>query len=71
MFLNRRSGTDRRHSPNTSEFNRRTLDRRHSPSNDYLLIMGNGGLDSFELLIIVPIITVISAVMLGSYLGTF
>lgn len=71
IFLDRRSGVDRRHTQSPTEHERRSVDRRHLPNNHYLLIVGNSGLDSFELLVIMPIITVISAMMLGSFLGSF
>lgn len=70
MFWDRRSGVDRRQITNPSDYNRRTIDRRQIPDNDYLLVIGNSGLDSFELMVLVPIVAVISAMMLGNFFGT-
>ncbi|MGK0499152.1 MAG: hypothetical protein ACJAYG_000784 [Oceanicoccus sp.] len=69
VFWNRRSGFDRRLSYGGTDINRRTVERRDAPNNDFLLILGNNGLDSFELLAIVPIISLLTAMMVGSYIG--
>ena len=44
------------------------FERRQLVDNDYKLIIGNTGLDRFELFIIAPIITVISVMMLVHFL---
>ncbi len=72
IFWNRRSGVDRRlgaFTESNSNENRRITDRRSMPNNDYVLVLGRGGLDSFELLILVPIVTVLSFVGLGNLIG--
>ena len=76
VFWNRRSGADRRQieylerSSDTQKDGRRQgIDRRLTPNNDYLLIIGDRGLDAFELLIIVPLVTVLSATVVGSFVG--
>lgn len=71
VFWDRRSGVDRRQFNHEEVEQRRAGDRRQAPCNDYLLIIGASGLDSFELLILAPIITVLLAMMAGSYLGGF
>lgn len=69
VFWDRRSGVDRRQTTNPSDYNRRAIDRRQIPNNDYLLVIGGSGLDTFELMVLVPIIAVISAMMLGNFFG--
>lgn len=70
VHWNRRSGVDRRQlQGNDTNAQRRALDRRQLPNNDYLLIVGRTGLDSFELLVTVSISTMIMAMVVGSYLG--
>ena len=71
VFLNRRSGKDRRQLYNSAYDSRRIMDRRQIPNNDLVLIIGNDGLDRFELVAIVPILTLMSAVMLGAYFSRF
>ena len=71
VFLNRRSGKDRRQRYNSAYDSRRIMDRRQIPNNDLVLIIGNDGLDRFELVAIVPILTLMSAVMLGAYFSHF
>ncbi len=71
VFLNRRSGTDRRQLYNSAYDSRRVMDRRQIPNNDLALIIGNDGLDRFELLAIVPIIVLMTAVMFGAYFSSF
>ena len=70
VHWNRRSGVDRRQlQGNSTNAQRRALDRRQLPNNDYLLIVGRTGLDSFELLVTVSISTMVTAMVVGSYLG--
>ncbi|ARN73915.1 hypothetical protein [Oceanicoccus sagamiensis] len=71
IFLNRRSGTDRRQLYNSAYDSRRVMDRRQIPNNDLALIIGSDGLDRFELMAIVPILALMSAVMLGAYFSSF
>ncbi len=71
VHWNRRSGIDRRQlQDHTSETHRSSIDRRQLPNNDYMLIVGRTGMDSFELLISVSITTLISAMAIGNYLGS-
>ena len=71
VFFNRRSGKDRRQLYNSAYQSRRVMDRRQIPNNDLALIIGNDGLDRFELLAIVPILALTAAVMLGAYFNNF
>ena len=71
VSLNRRSGSDRRELYNSAYDSRRIADRRQVPNNDFALIIGNDGLDRFELIVIVPIVILMSAVMLGAYFSRF
>ena len=71
MFLNRRSGNDRRQLYNSAYDSRRIMDRRQIPNNDLALIIGGDGLDRFELMAIVPIIALMTAVMFGAYFSGF
>ena len=45
------------------------FERRQLVDNDYQLIIGNTGLDRFELFVIAPIITVISTIMLVNFVS--
>jgi hypothetical protein len=67
VFWNRRTGNDRRQLFNSAYASRRSSDRRQLPDNDLLLVIGKNGLDRFELLAMIPIISLMSAVMLSSY----
>jgi len=67
VHWNRRSGIDRRQlQDHTAETHRSNSDRRKFPNNDYMLIVGRTGMDSFELLISVAL----TAMAIGNYLGS-
>ena len=71
VHWNRRSGIDRRQlHDQTAETHRSNSDRRKFPNNDYMLIVGRTGMDSFELLISVALTTLVSAMAIGNYLGS-
>lgn len=71
VHWNRRSGIDRRQlQDRTAETHRRSIDRRQFPNNDYMLIVGRTGMDSFELLVSISITTLILAMAIGNYLGS-
>ena len=70
VFWNRRAGIDRRELYNSAYASRRVMDRRQLPNNDLILVIGNNGLDRFELLAMIPIITLMSAVMLTAYFSS-
>lgn len=54
FFWNRRSGQDRRQH-NDTHFNRQRTDRRDLIGNHYRLIIGDSGLDDFELMSLLTI----------------
>ena len=70
VFWNRRAGGDRRQLFNSAYASRRVMDRRQLPNNDLILVIGNNGLDRFELLAMIPIITLMSVVMLTAYFSS-
>ena len=70
IFWNRRSGRDRRHSgshqtPYFKSDDRRGLDRRLYGDNDYVLVIGNTGVDRFTLLISIPALIIVSAALIA------
>ncbi len=70
IFWNRRSGKDRRsladRSPYASQEDRRRSDRRLYGNNDYVLIIGQSGLDKFSLLVTVPTVVIVLATLVVS-----
>ena len=67
IFWNRRSGKDRRQQSQTDQDCQRIIDRRYLPNNGYMLVMGAGGIDRFELLGFLPVMGLLSLMALGSY----
>ena len=51
IILNRRSGEDRRHHYEHRFSNRRSSDRRRPNTDNYVLVMGQGGIDRFSVLV--------------------
>ncbi len=68
VFLNRRSGVDRRnHAVHKSEehFNRRSLDRRME-DNEYVVVIGDSGMDRFTLLVTIPVLFICGVALIAS-----
>ena len=70
VFLNRRSGRDRRQLYNSAYDSRRRSDRRLGANNELGRIIGNDGLDRFELIVIVSVILLMPTVMLAAYFSS-
>lgn len=70
VFLNRRSGYDRRLLDYGNSGDRRIIDRRKSIDNGYLLVVGNTGLDRFNLFVTMPLVSVLMLSFLANYLNT-
>lgn len=69
IFLNRRSGIDRRHDNQTTGPDRRHNERREYQASPYVLVVGQGGIDRFGLLIMVAAVLLIVAAIIGSMLA--
>lgn len=70
LFWNRRSGFDRRVFSDTPNEERRFMERRSPRSDGYVLVVGDGGLDRFSLLVMVPVLTLLCAALLSSWMTT-
>lgn len=69
VFLNRRSGIDRRLNNEQAGPDRRRNERREFQSSPYVLVVGQGGIDRFGLLIMVAAVLLIVAAIVGSMLA--
>jgi hypothetical protein len=72
MYLgfNRRSGIDRRGFDNAPAFDYRSMERRRHGSDRYVLVLGNGGIDLFGLMIGFPVALLIAVAILGAFART-
>lgn len=69
VFLNRRSGIDRRHGSQPAGPDRRRNERREFQASPYVLVVGQGGIDRFGLMIMVAAVLLIVAAIVGSLLA--
>jgi hypothetical protein len=69
VFLNRRSGIERRLGNQPSGPDRRRNERREFQTSPYVLVVGQGGIDRFGLLIMVAALLLIAAAIIGSMMS--
>lgn len=67
LGFNRRSGIDRRGYDNAPAFDYRSTDRRRAGSDRYVLVLGNGGVDLFGLMIGFPVALLVAVAVLGAF----
>jgi hypothetical protein len=65
--LNRRAGDDRRTFDTSPGFDRRGPDRRRHGTDNYLLVMGDAGVDRFGLMIGFPVALLIAIALIGTF----
>jgi len=65
IFWDRRSGYDRRMYNSHPEVDYRSSDRRKTVRNDYVLMVGNTGVDLFSLLVLTPVLVLCVMGVLG------
>ncbi|HUH37941.1 MAG TPA: hypothetical protein VL027_08355 [Spongiibacteraceae bacterium] len=70
MFWNRRSGFERRLISDPPADEQRFLERRNPRSDGYVLVIGEGGLDRFSLMVMVPVLGLLCAALVSSWLAT-
>ena len=63
FFWNRRSGHDRRLYDEIPSADHRAQERRSVGSDDYVLVVGDGGIDGFTLLISIPIACLLASII--------
>lgn len=66
LGFNRRSGMDRRGFDNEPAFDYRSVERRRHGSDRYVLVLGNGGVDLFGLMIGLPVALLMAVAILGA-----
>jgi hypothetical protein len=67
MGLNRRSGQDRRVCDEAPQVDYRHSDRRRFGSDRYVLVLGDGGIDRFGLMVGVPVALLVGAAVLSAF----
>ena len=67
LGFNRRSGMDRRGFDNAPAFDYRSVERRRHGSDRYVLVLGNGGIDLFGLIVGFPVALLIAVAVLGLF----
>lgn len=67
LGFNRRSGMDRRGFDNEPAFDYRSVERRRHGSDRYVLVLGNGGVDLFGLMIGLPVALLMAVAILGAF----
>jgi hypothetical protein len=70
LGLNRRSGIDRRGIDNPPTMDYRHADRRRHGSDRYVLVIGDGGIDMFGLMIGFPVALLVAVAVLGLFAKT-
>jgi hypothetical protein len=71
IFLNRRSGIDRRNASRSKGSHNRIEDRRANGGNNYILVVGGAGLDRFNLTITLPSMLLTLGVLIASAMINF
>src|SRR5690349_1730248 len=67
MGLNRRSGRDRRVYDQQPSVDHRHTERRRYGSDRYVLVLGDGGVDRFGLMIGIPVALLLGAMVLTTF----
>jgi hypothetical protein len=65
--LNRRSGVDRRDFNNPPDLEYRHAERRRHGSDNYVVVVGDGGVDLFGLMIGFPVALLVAVAVLGAF----
>lgn len=65
--LNRRAGGERRTFDTSPGQDRRGMDRRRHGSDNYVLVMGDSGVDRFGLLVGFPVACLIALTLIGTF----
>ncbi len=68
VFWNRRSGYERRMYDEHPDSDHRRAERRDPGSDEYVLILGQKGLDGFTLLVTIPVVCLILAAIVSGVL---
>lgn len=67
LGFNRRSGVDRRGFDNAPALDYRSVERRRHGTDRYVLVLGNGGVDLFGLMIGFPVALLVAVAVLGLF----
>jgi hypothetical protein len=70
LGFNRRSGVDRRGYDNAPALDYRSIERRRHGSDRYVLVLGNGGIDLFGLMVGFPMALLVVVAVLGAFAKT-
>lgn len=68
VFLNRRTGFDRRIFNTDPDLDYRGTERRNLNSKDYVLVMGKTGIDAFGLTIALPVLALLIVAVTGNFI---
>jgi len=69
VFLNRRTGYDRRIFNTSPDLDFRGTERRNPGSKDYVVVVGETGIDAFGLTIALPVLALIVVAVTGNFIA--